>query len=120
MDKSTQDEKIEMLACYAVSMHLEANRKVGNAAKIVSIVSVLFAIYVSSFWPIAIAVALCIAIYFFMIQSCLRFVEKETGMPQDVQATFSQRYKIDAPFADKVDALREGASHFANLHVGKK
>jgi hypothetical protein len=105
MDESTQEEKIEMLGCYAVSMHLEANKKVGRVAKIITIISVLTAIYVSSFWPIAIAVTLCIVIYFYMIQSCLRFVERETGMPQDLQAIFSKRYKIDAPFASKVDAL---------------
>ena len=110
MDKPSQDEKVEMAARYAVAMHLEAYRKVGKLARIVTIVAILAAIYASSFWPLAIAVVICIAIYFFVIQSCLRFVERQTGMPQEIQAHFSNQYKSDALFAREVDELHQKGS----------
>jgi hypothetical protein len=113
MDKSAQDEKVEMLALYAVSMHLGANEKIGKAARFVTIAAVLIAIYMSSFWPLVIAVVLCVAIYFYVIQSCVRFVERETGMPQDVQIHFSHRYKIDPQFAKEVDQLHARGSEIA-------
>lgn len=115
MDKSNQDEKVEMLARYAVAMHLEANRKVGKLARIVTIVAILVAIIASSFWPLAIAVAICVAIYYSIIMSCLRFVERETGMPEEMQAYFSRRYKTDAQFAKEVDELHERGSTITEL-----
>ena len=113
MDEPSQDERVETASRYAVAMHLEANRKVGTLALVVTIVAILVAIYARSFWPMAIAVVICIAIYFFVIQSCLRFVERQTGMPQELQAYFSNRYKTDALFAKEVDELHKRGSILA-------
>ena len=84
MDELTQDEKVETLARLAVSMHLEAWKKVGNASMYVIILAVLAAIYGSSFWPLVIAAGLCVAITFYVIHSCRRYVERQTGMPRAI------------------------------------
>jgi hypothetical protein len=52
----------------------------------------------------------CIAIYFLIIRSCVRFVQQQTGMPPHLQANFSEQYKIDPIFARDVDQLRSGAN----------
>lgn len=113
MSESSEDEKLEMAARYAVAMHLEANRKVGRAARVVTILAVITAIYASSFWPLAIGVLLCVAIYFYVIQSCVRYVNQQTGMPEDIQAFFSRRYKTDVQFAREVDELHKGGANIA-------
>lgn len=114
MVESNQDEKVELFARYAVAMHLEANRKVGRLARIVTVLAVIIAIYSSSFWPIAIALVLCVAIYFYIILSCVRYVERQIGMPEDMQAIFSRRYKTDVQFAQEVDELHKGGSILAH------
>lgn len=115
MDESNQDEKIEMVARYAVAMHLEANSKTGKLAMYITIAAVLISIYESNFWPLSAAVVLCIAIYFYLIQSCMRLVEQQTGMPQDLQAYYSRLYKTDAHFAKEVDEIHQRGSGFAGL-----
>ena len=111
MSESSEDEKTEMAARYAVAMHLEANRKVGKSARVVTVLAIIIAIYTSSFWPLAIGLLLCVAIYFYVIQSCVRYVKQQTGIPEEMQAFFSRRYKTDVQFARGVDELhKEGAS----------
>ena len=100
-----EEEKIEMQACYAVAMHLEANRKIGKIARWLTVVGVITCIYFHSLWPLAVAFGASIAAYFFIIQSCVRYVERTTGMPPDAQALFSRQYKTDRAFARKVDKL---------------
>ena len=113
MDELTQDEKVETLARLAVSMHLEAWKKVGNASMYVIILAVLAAIYGSSFWPLVIAAGLCVAITFYVIHSCRRYVERQTGMPRAIQDFYYRRYKTDVQFAKEVDQLHERASDLA-------
>jgi hypothetical protein len=98
-----ESEKVEILARYAVAMHLEANRKVGKISRIAMIVAVLIAVLLKSFWPLVAGIIFCVLAYFYLINSCVSFVEKHTGLSQELQATFSQHYKIDPQFAKDVD-----------------
>ena len=115
MDAPSQDEKVQMAARHAVVMHLEAYRKIGMLVTIVVIATVIAAIIASSFWPFAIAVVISISIYFYVIQSCLRFVERQTGMPQELQAFFNNRYTTDVQFKKEVDELHKRVSAFSGL-----
>lgn len=114
MEILSQDEKVELLARYAVVMHLEANRKVGRIAKVIIIVAILISIYARIYWPLAIAAALCLAVYLYVIFSCLNFVERKTGMPHDMQAFYSRLYKSDAQFAKEVDEQHESSLNIAS------
>ncbi len=114
MEILSQDEKVELLARYAVVMHLEANRKVGRIAKVIIIVAILISIYARIYWPLAIAAALWLAVYLYVIFSCLNFVERKTGMPHDMQAFYSRLYKSDAQFAKEVDEQHESSLNIAS------
>lgn len=115
MNESSDDEEFEILARYVVAMHLEANRKVGKFARVATILGILAAIIMSNYWPLVMALFLCVAVYFYVINSCIRFVKQRTGIQEDTQAFFSRRYKTDPQFAKEVDKLREGASSFETV-----
>jgi len=108
MNMPTEDERIHAQACYAVAMHLHANKKIGKAWFAIAVVGIAAAVIFENLWFIAGAFALVVITYFFVIQSCVRFVMQQTGMPPDVQAIFSRRYKTDLEFARDVDKLTSG------------
>jgi hypothetical protein len=99
------DEQTEMAFRYAAAMHLAANRRVGVTARWLLIAGAAAAFFMHSLWPLVAAFVLSVAIYFYLIRSCVRFVQRSTGMPPDVQAAASQRYKMDKDFARQVDAM---------------
>jgi hypothetical protein len=108
------DEQAHSGGCYAVVMALEANRKTGHAALVIVIVAILGRIYFHSWWFIAGGIALCVATFFYLTQSCIRYVERTIGMPPDVQALFNQLYKKDPAFAKEVDAKAHGSRKMAD------
>jgi len=112
MDTPTEEEQAHVQACYAVAMHLHANKKIGKAWFAIAVVGIAAAVIFQSPWFIAAAIALVVVTYFFVIQSCLRFVTRQTGMPAEVQAAFSRKYKTDPAFAREVDKLASGAERF--------
>lgn len=109
MDHIDEDEKMRTAGRYAVAMHLEANAKVGRIAWIVIVLTIATAVLMRSFWPIITGIALCVALYFYIINSCVRYVKRKTGMPDQVQGYFSRLYKTDSQFAVEVDDLRNGS-----------
>jgi len=90
-------------------MHLHANRKVGRAGIVIVGLAIAAAAYFRSLWFIAGGLALWVATYFIVIQSCVRFVNRSIGMPSNTQAFFSELYKTDPNFARDVDKLANGA-----------
>jgi len=112
MDTPTEEERVHAQACYAVAMHLHANKKIGRVWFSISVFGIAAAVIFQSLWFIAAAIALGVVSYFLVIQSCFRFVTRQTGMPADVQAAFSRRYKTDPVFARDVDKLASGAERF--------
>lgn len=95
-------------------MHLHANRKVGRAGLVILGFAIAAAAYFHSLWFIAGGLALWVATYFFVIQSCVRFVNRSIGMPPNTQAHFSELYKTDQNFARDVDKLANGAAKNEN------
>lgn len=111
MPNHFNSENIETASRYTVAMHLAANEKVGKAAWYVTLAAVATAIYLHSYWPLAVGLVSCVAIYFVIMQSCVRFVKEQTGLPAGLQATFSERYKTDPAFARDVDTMRKSAKN---------
>jgi hypothetical protein len=97
--------QLEMASRYAAAMHLAANRKVGVTARWLLIAGAAAAFFMHSLWPLGAAFALSVAVYFYLMNSCARFVERAIGMPPDAQAAASRRYKVDKEFARHVDAM---------------
>jgi len=112
-DISKEDENVEILARYAVSMHLEARKRIGEIGWSIFGASLVIAGFSSSYWPLPIAIVLCVAVYFYLFKSCARFVKRNTGMREDVQIGFLERYKTDVQFAKHVDQFRERGAHFS-------
>jgi hypothetical protein len=108
-DLPSDDERVEVQATYAVAMHLQANAKAGRAVRWFTVAAVVMAVYLHSLWPLAAGAILAVATYFFIINSCLRFVQSKIGMPSEIQAVFSRRYKTDVEFAQRVDRLAKAA-----------
>ena len=104
MDQQNREENTEDLSHYVVSMHLEANKKIGKLAKIIMAIGILLAIYVRGYWPLLIAVLLSAAEYFYLLHACLRLVKRNTGMSIEAQAHLSRRYKTDPQFAEEINA----------------
>jgi hypothetical protein len=104
-------EDAEFQARYAAAMHLHAKRKIRIAAWLFTVAAIIAAIYFHSVWPLAIAFALDVGTYFLITNSCVRFVEAQTGMPAHAQVLCSQRYKSDAEFARNVDALMNSSQN---------
>ena len=107
MDTLNEDEGAEIRASYAVLMHLEARKKTGQIGWFILGLSLVIAGLSSSYWSIAIAVPLCVAVYFYLFKSCARYVERKTGLPENSQILFLQQYKIDSQFATKVNHFRD-------------
>ena len=80
---------------------------------VVAIVCLAAAIYASNYWLLAIPVVACFVIFHFVINSCVRFVERETGMPAEIQIHFNNRYKTDAKFKREVDEMHARVSTVA-------
>jgi len=108
----SEDERVNVQARYAVALHLHANKKIGTAWFAIAVVGVVAALVLQNFWFIAGAIALGAVTYFWIMQSCVRFITQQTGMPPDVQALFSRKYKTDPEFARDVDKLASGAEKF--------
>ncbi|SRR5216684_610994 len=104
----TDEERTHAHACYAVAMHLHANRKVGRAGLVILGLAIAAAVYFHSLWFLAGGLAIWVATYFIVIQSCVRFVNRSIGMPSSTQAFFSELYKTDPNFARDVDNLASG------------
>ncbi len=112
MDTPTEEERAHAQACYAVAMHSHANKKIGKAWFAITVVGITVAAIFQNLWFIAGAVALAVVAYFLVIQSCVRFVTQQTGMPPNMQALFSRKYKTNPEFARDVDKLASGAEKF--------
>lgn len=95
--------------CYAVLMALEANRKVGKAPRWIMVGAIVGTIYFQNFWFLVGGFVLSVVTYFYLTQSCARFVERAIGMPPEIQASFNIRYKKDAAFAKEVDEFAHNA-----------
>lgn len=93
-------------------MHLHANRKVGRAAAVFFGLAIVAALVWESYWYFLAALALTVVTYFVVIESCVRFVNRTTGMPPDIQASFSKQYKSDPEFARQVDIAFNAAKRF--------
>lgn len=113
MNDTDQDKKMKTAGRYAVAMHLEANAKVGRIVWIVIVITIVTAILMRSFWPLIAGLVLCIALYFYIINSCIRYVQRKTGMADHVQSYFSRLYKTDSQFAEEVDNLRKRSENVA-------
>jgi hypothetical protein len=96
---------MEFQATYAVAMHLHANRKTGVFGLWALVAGGVAALFLDSLWPVAAAVTAIVAAWFFIMKSCVRFIERQIGMPPEIQHAFSAQYKKDQEFAKKVDAL---------------
>jgi hypothetical protein len=68
MDSLTDEESAHTQACYAVAMHLHANRKVGKASIVILGLAIAAAAYFRSLWFLAGGLALCVVTYFVVIQ----------------------------------------------------
>lgn len=112
MDTPTEEERVHAQACHAVAMHLHANKKIGKAWFVIAVVGIAAAVYFENLWFIVGALVLSAVTYFVVIQSCVRFVTQQAGMPPDVQALFSRKYKTNVEFARDVDKLASGAEKF--------
>ncbi|SPE43643.1 hypothetical protein SBA7_1620003 [Candidatus Sulfotelmatobacter sp. SbA7] len=110
----TEEEAAHYGRCYAVMMALEANRKVGKASRWILVGAVVGAIYFQNFWFLVAGFVLSVATYFYLTQSCIRFVERTIGMPPEVQTSFSIQYKKDAAFAKEVDEFAHNARKMAD------
>jgi hypothetical protein len=116
MSELSEDVKFELAGRNAVVMHIEAYRKVGRITLMVTIVCVVLAIYISNYWLLAIPVPIYFAIFHYVINSCVRFVERQSGIPAEVQIQFNHRYKTDAKFKQEVDEMHKRVSNLAGLH----
>lgn len=107
MSELSEDEKIELAGRNAVVMHIEAYRKVGRLMAMASIACAAAAIYLSNFWLLVALVPIYFVIFHFVINSCVRFVERQSGLPAEVQIQFNRRYKTDAKFKREVDEMHK-------------
>lgn len=105
MTTPTDEEKLHAQACYAVAMHIGANKRVGRLIPPVLIVSGGLAYYFGTWWVLLGGIALLFVAYFILMQSCSRFISQSTGMPAALQALYSNKYKTDPNFADAVNKL---------------
>lgn len=98
-------------ARYAVSMHKYANRRSGIWGQITLVVVIASAFYFKSAWPLAIGFLAYISIHIYLMYSCIKFVEKNTGLASDDQAQFSRLYKsnADPDFTKSVDEHYKGS-----------
>ena len=96
---------------YAVSMHMHANRRSGFWGEIILVVVIASTFCLKSFWPLAVGLLAYIAIHFYLMLSCVKFVEQKTGLSTDEQAYFSRLYKSnsDPAFTKSVDEHNKGA-----------
>lgn len=110
MSELSEDEKIDLVGRNVVVMHIEAYRNIGRITMIVTIVCVVAAIYLSNYWLLAIPVPTYFLIFHYVINSCVRFVERQTGVPAELQVMFNHRYKTDGKFKQEVDEMHKRVS----------
>lgn len=105
MQKIMNEEEPDLAAKYAVSMHKYANRRSGIWGQIILAVVVVSALYLRSFWPLAVGLLAYMATHIYLMFSCVNFVAHKTGLSSDEQAQFSRLYKSnsDPAFTDAVD-----------------
>jgi hypothetical protein len=98
-------------AKHAVSMHKYANRRSGIWGQVILVTVIASAFYFKSAWPLAIGFLAYISIHIYLMYSCIKFVEKTTGLSSDDQAQFSRLYKsnADPDFTKSVDEHYKGS-----------
>lgn len=103
------NEAEEKAACYAVVMQLAATRKVAGAVTVLLVLGAAVWWHTGSLWWFVGTVVLSFLAFHFIMQSCVRVVKRETGMPEAVQVHFSNLYKTDTAFKGRVDAFDRDA-----------
>jgi len=106
----TEDERaaaraeMEHLSHYAVAMHLSATKRVGAVWLILLFVGSAAAWRWHSWWFLVAAVALGAVAFQYLMTSCARHVQRETGLSYRTQSEMSLLYKANSAFKREVDA----------------
>ena len=110
MSKGGNMEAGDRLEAYTVIMHLQGNAKAGKALALFLIAGIGATLVFRSIWPIAVGASVSVISYIFIMQSCVRFVQEQTGFTPSRQAALSSRYKSDPSFAAQVNEMKTKVS----------
>jgi hypothetical protein len=101
------EERTLAQACYAATMHLQAHKKTSAIFSVIIGLSIAISAYYHNYWLVLVGFLLCIPAYFFVFKSCVQFVARTIGMPEDMQVFYFQKYKTEPEFAKEIDKFRE-------------
>ena len=104
----------------AVAFRLHGNARASKVGFWILLIGASVAFWFHSYWFFGFGLAASFAAYFFISNSCVRYVERTMGISAGAQLMLVERYKADPDFKQAVDRLHQGAAKFADELARKR